>query len=287
MVDDATVLAQAVAPRRSRLPFGRLDPLGVLGIILLIAIWQGLSMLMPPSALPSPWSTVATLVNNFFVAPDFSYYGLADPGYFSSLLYTIQNVLMAVAAGGSFGILLGLITARLPLFRAAIDPVMLVAGTVPIIIASPFMLLWFGVERASAVLVVTFYVSVTLYVYAQRAAENLDPVYENSARTLGAAQSDILWTVLLPGTVPEILGGLRIALAGAWGLEAISELMGSARGIGKMIQGLAVSVDVQGILAALLLLGLTAILFDWLTAFAIFRLSAWNVRAGATSDQKN
>ena len=55
---------------------------------------------------------------------------------------------------------------------------MMTAGTVPILVAAPFLLIWFGVGRASAVCLVIFYVVVILYVFAQRAATNLDPIYE-------------------------------------------------------------------------------------------------------------
>ena len=39
----------------------------------------------------------------------------------------------------------------------------------------------------------------------------------------------------MPATVPELIGGFRIALAGAWGLEAIAELLGAQHGIGFLI----------------------------------------------------
>ena len=72
----------------------------------------------------------------------------------------------------------------------------------------------------------------------------------------------IVRDILIPGTVPQILGGIRIALAGAWGLEAIAELLGAQYGIGKIVQVLAGATDVEGIFAALLVLGLAAVLFD-------------------------
>ena len=68
---------------------------------------------------------------------------------------------------------------------------------------------------------------------------NLDPIYEAAARTLGAKPRDILIDVYLNGTLPEVFGGIRIALAGAWGLEAISELLGAPDGMGKVISALA------------------------------------------------
>ena len=85
--------------------------------------------------------------------------------------------------------------------------------------------------------------------------------------------------VLIPGTLPQILGGIRIALAGAWGLEAVAELLGAQQGIGKIIQVLAGSTDIQGIFAALLVLGVVAILFDALAAGSFAYATAWNLPA--------
>jgi ABC-type nitrate/sulfonate/bicarbonate transport system permease component len=168
---------------------------------------------------------------------------------------------------------------RTPVKRAAIDPIMMTAGTVPILIAAPFLLIWFGVGRASAVSLVAFYVVVILYVSPQRAALNLDPIYENSALTLGAGKQQRLRDILIPATVPEILRGFRIALAGSFGLEAVAELLGSQSGIGKVLEVLAAATDRQGILATLLVLGVAAILPDALAAAVIARFAAWNFAA--------
>jgi ABC-type glutathione transport system ATPase component len=80
----------------------------------------------------------------------------------------------------------GLVAARVSIFRAIIDPIMTTAGTAPILVAAPFLLIWFGVRRASAVGLVIFYVAVIMYLFAQKVANNLSPIYEEFARTLGA-----------------------------------------------------------------------------------------------------
>ena len=193
------------------------------------------------------------------------------------MLYTAENVAIAVTIGSVLGAVTGLVTARFRLARSIIDPVVLTAGTVPILVAAPFFLIWFGVGRSSATTLVLIYVCVTLYLFAQKAADNLDPVYEEFARTLGATPRRIVRDVLIPGTVPQILGGVRIALAGAWGLEAIAELLGSQKGIGKVVELFAGAVDVEGIFAALLVLGVVAVLFDAITASCFAKIAAWNV----------
>jgi ABC-type nitrate/sulfonate/bicarbonate transport system permease component len=281
------VEAVAPAPRRSEAwsshellravsrALAALDPFRFAGAVLFIALWELASLLVSPIILPGPLSVLRRAATDFWSAPALSYYGVEDPSLAGNLAYTAENVAIAALIGAVIGVTLGLLSARVWFVRAAIDPVMMTAGTVPILIAAPFLLIWFGVGRASAVSLVAFYIVVILYVSAQRAALNLDPIYENYALTLGGRRGRMLRDILIPGTVPEILGGFRIALAGSWGLEAVSELLGSQSGIGKVLEVLAGATDPQGILATLLVLGVAAILTDGLAAALIARFAAW------------
>jgi ABC-type nitrate/sulfonate/bicarbonate transport system permease component len=252
------------------------DPLRLVGAVLFVLAWQALAGMLPAIILPPPAMVVLRLGSDFFDAPSLAYYGVTYPNFYGNLIYTAENVAIAVIVGAAVGIFVGLLSARFGLVRSITDPIMMTAGTVPILIAAPFLLIWFGVGRASAVSLVIFYVSVILYVFAQRAASNLNPIYEDFARTLGATRRQIITDLLIPGTVPEILGGLRIALAGAWGLEAIAELLGSQAGIGKVIEVLAGATDTEGIMAALLLLGLVAIVVDAFMGWVVARLAGWS-----------
>lgn len=260
------------------------DPMRLAGIVLLIGFWQLMTLFLPQILLPTPLGVAQRMVDDFWSAPSLSYYGLTQANFYGNLIYTTQNVLIAVSIGAVIGILAGLVSARFGLLRAVVDPVMMTAGTVPILVAAPFLLIWFGVGRASAVCLVVFYVAVILYIFAQRAADNLDPIYEEYARTLGATPRQMVWDILVPATVPEILGGLRIALAGAWGLEAIAELLGSQAGMGKILEVLAGATDPQGIMAALLVLGFTAVIADALAALAVARLAAWHASSQPRKD---
>lgn len=248
-------------------------------MVFLLGIWQFATYFIPLFSLPHPLDVAQRIRDDFFLAQYLSSYGLPATGLFNSMLYTTTNVLIAVALGALGGTVGGLVTARFERVRAIIDPVLMTAGTIPILVLAPFFLIWFGVGRISAVLLVASYVAVILYVYAQRAADNLDPVYEEAAYTLGASPRRALRDVLIPGTVPQILGGVRIALAGAWGLEAVAELLGAQQGIGKIVQVLAGSTDIQGIFAALLVLGMVAIVFDALAALIFSSATAWSIPA--------
>ena len=125
------------------------DPLRFLGLIIFVLAWYALSLLFQPIILPPPQAVLVRLLADFWDAPNLSYYGVAEPNLYANLVYTAENVAIAVLCGAAIGVVSGLVSARVSIFRAIVDPIMTTAGTVPILVAAPFLLIWFGVGRAS------------------------------------------------------------------------------------------------------------------------------------------
>jgi ABC-type nitrate/sulfonate/bicarbonate transport system permease component len=258
------------------------DPLGVLGLLVIVALWWCVSALgvLPPVFLPSPIQVASVIAGNFFSSSYLANFNLGTGGFAASLLYTTTNVLLALVISCLAGITLGLTSDRVDVVRAVVDPILMTAGTIPILVTAPFFLIWFGTGRAGQVVLLTIYATVIVYLFAQRAAANLDPVYESAARTLGAGPIRILAGVYLRGTLPQVLGGIRIALAGAWGLEAFAELLGAPNGIGRVIQGLATSTDIPTIMAAILVLAIAALGCDAIVAATFGYITRWRPAQG-------
>jgi ABC-type nitrate/sulfonate/bicarbonate transport system permease component len=166
-------------------------------------------------------------------------------------------------------------SARLRLLRLFIDPIVLVLGTVPVLVAAPLFLLWFGVVPFTQILLVAFYSAVMMVLFSQRAVENLDPTYERWALTLGAGLAPRLRFVLIPGALPEILGGLRITLASAWGLETFAEILGAPSGIGQAIKALTNLNNASGLLACVAMVAAAAILTDLMLLALFRRITRW------------
>ena len=121
-----------------------LDPLRFAGAILFVAIWELASIFVSPIILPGPLSVLRRAAADFWSAPALSYYGVEDPSLAANLAYTAENVAIAALIGTVIGVTLGLLSARVWFVRAAMDPVMMTAGTVPILIAasSPSDMVW-------------------------------------------------------------------------------------------------------------------------------------------------
>jgi ABC-type nitrate/sulfonate/bicarbonate transport system permease component len=245
------------------------------GIALFFIAWALAALMLPPSRLASPLAAALDIQRNFFVSPRLSVFGLGRVGYLDLLIYTTRNVLLGLIIGSTIGIPLGTLSAKLGWLRHLVDPVVLVLGTVPVLIAAPLFLLWFGVVPFTQVLLVAFYSAVMMTLFSQKAVENLDPIYETAAMTVGAGLLTRVRYVLMPGTFPEIVGGLRITLASAWGIETFAEILGAPSGIGQAIKTLVNVNNVPGIMACVTLVATTAIVTDLLLSLLASRITRW------------
>lgn len=257
-----------------RLPF---DPLGLTGLIGLAVLWWAITFFqwVPTVFLPTPEVVVRAIGDNLTASRYLENFHLSKGGLLTALIYTVQNVVLALVLACALGIGVGLTSARVGIVRSLLDPVVMTLGTIPILVTAPFFLIWFGTDRLAQVVLLVLYDTTLIYLFAQRAAGNLDPTYEAAARTMGAGRRKILFDVYLKGTLPEVFGGIRIALAGAWGLEAISELLGAPDGMGKVISALASATDVPTIMATVLVLATVAVAFDVAVAGVFGYITRW------------
>ncbi len=275
---EATTLpgaATVVVHERRRKWMTRLA-LSVAGVITFLVAWHLLAE-QQGFALPSPIGAYADIEENLFQSTYLEQKGLSDGGGYSvHLLATVRNVLLGVISGAAIGGALGLLSLPVKVIQEVVNPLAAFFGAAPIFVAAPFFLIWFGIQAAAQVLRVGFYTALLMYIFARRAGENLDARYVESARTLGGTPRSIFRYIYLPGTVPEIAGGFRIALAGAWGLAAIAELLGAQEGAGFLIKFYATAFVVDGMISLVVLLGLIAIFVDRIAVFGLSYLMRWS-----------
>lgn len=248
---------------------------GAVGIAMAIGLWALLAQ--RSVVIPGPWEVAVHIKDNLLASEYLEQRGMSTGiGYLGHILFTSRNVLAGVGIGALIGITLGLNSLRVPIIREVVNPLTAAFGAAPIFVAAPFFLIWFGIQPAAQVAMVGFYTTLLLYVFSRRAGENIEAHYIESALMLGGESRSIFKWIYLPGTVPEITGGFRIALAGAWGLAALAELLGAQQGAGFLIKFFATAFRVDGMISIVVLLGLVAILFDYIVVVAGRYLTRWS-----------
>ena len=277
-----------------------------LGTLLFLLFWQLLAAPFSPlfSLIPTPINAVTHFGENlFFSQPMMDRFVHACPdlldelefkrgrisdlpdhcfGYILHLVRTTRNILIAVALGTFFGLGVGLSSLLLPWIADVVTPVAGFFGTTPIFIVAPFFVIWFGIEYPllTTIGVVAFYTTLLMYFFTRRAAENIPVGIIESALTLGGDRRTIFRWVYLRGTIPEIAGGFRIALGGAWGLGTLVEVLGPQMGGGFLIRMwsyvMGHSEGPTAVVSLILFFGVLALVVDGILVLVIRSFTSWS-----------
>jgi ABC-type nitrate/sulfonate/bicarbonate transport system permease component len=248
--------------------------LAVLGIALLVGVWWLVSLGSDPVRVPSPKIVFETLRADWAEIPALNFIAFQSGGIRDALTYTAVNVVAGVAIGSTAGFLLGALLGRVRLARELLEPPLFLLGTIPVLVLAPFLTIWFGTARIVQAGLVIAFALVTVAAVTQQATMAVGARYTDFAASLGASPGTILRHVILPAVVPPAIGALRVAAAAGWSFETVAELLGGNQGTGKLIQsmqGLSATAD---IMAAVIALGIAAVLLD-----AVIRaVGAWVIR---------
>lgn len=278
----------------------------VVGMVLFLLFWQLSAAPFSPlfSLIPTPLDAVTHFWENLFFSepmmqrfvnacPDLvaelefkrgRMSGLPDHcfGYILHLAWTIRNILIAVGLGTVIGLTVGLSTLLLPWIADVVTPVAGFFGTTPIFIAAPFFVIWFGIDNPllATIGVVALYTALLMYFFSRRAAENIPVGIIESALTMGGDRRTIFRWIYLRGTIPEIAGGFRIALGGAWGLGTLVEVLGPQMGGGFLIRmwsyGTGFPDGPTAVISLILFFGVLAVVVDGIVVLAIRSFTKWS-----------
>ncbi|MFE8730520.1 ABC transporter permease subunit, partial [Aeromonas hydrophila] len=87
---------------------------------------------------------------------------------------------------------------------------------VPPLAYLPLMVIWFGIGETSKVLLIYLAIFAPVAMATLTGVQSAQQVRLRAAQALGASRWQVLWYVILPGALPEILTGLRIGLGVGW-----------------------------------------------------------------------
>jgi ABC-type nitrate/sulfonate/bicarbonate transport system permease component len=175
------------------------------------------------------------------------------------MLVTLQETLIGFALALVAGVAFGTLIDFSPWLRRAIYPLLVASQTIPIITLAPLLVLWFGfglVSKSIVVLLVCFFPIVVALADGLRSA---DPELIRLFRAFGAGPVRIFWSVRLPGALPSLFSGVRIAIAYSVIGAIFGEYVGASAGLGFYMQLKQHSFATAGVLAAIVVTALLSI----------------------------
>jgi ABC-type nitrate/sulfonate/bicarbonate transport system permease component len=151
-------------------------------------------------------------------------------------LVTLTETLVGFGAALGIGILLAAVIDFSSWLRRALYPVLVTSQTIPIITLAPLVVLWFGFGLTSKVIVITLICLFPIVVALADGLRSADPELLKLYRAFGAGRLRIFWSVRLPGALPALFSGIRIAVTYSIIGSIFGEYVGSSEGLGFFIQ---------------------------------------------------
>jgi ABC-type nitrate/sulfonate/bicarbonate transport system permease component len=125
---------------------------------------------------------------------------------------TLYRALAGFLISAVGGIMLGLAMSRSVSLRWFFDPIVSVGFPMPKIAFLPIVILWHGFFDASKIAIVVFDAIFPVVTATIAGIQGVERELVWSARNMGARERDVMWQILLPAALPQILTGLQVAL---------------------------------------------------------------------------
>jgi len=151
------------------------------------------------------------------------------------LATTLSEILLGLALGVSVGLLIGFVLARSTLADRLLSPYIVAAQATPVLALAPVLVIWFGNGLTSKVLICALICLFPMAVATTVGLRSVDARLVEMARSVRATRSQLVRTVEVPAALPQILGGLRIAVTLAVVGAIVAEWVGGDRGLGVLL----------------------------------------------------
>lgn len=222
--------------------------------LVLAAIWEIVARLQVfPSRLFPPLEEIASAFVQLTIS------GVLPHHAFETLVRLTAGFALAAAAGVAIGILMGR-------YRRAEDiflPLVTIAAPIPGLAYAPLFLLWFGLGNVSAVLLVAFVSAFPIVFNTWTGVKAVKDIWVRSAQAMGADNPRLFRHVILPGSLPYILTGLRLGLAQAWRILVGVEMLAAVPwGLGWMIFGAREFLNTDVMLAGVVVIAVIGVLLE-------------------------
>lgn len=245
--------------------------LQVLVAIVCIVLWQVLStvpvfgkILLPPFFFSNPIDVFEQIVKWF-----------ASGVIWKHLWITLVESILAFVIGSLGGVLIGFWFARQPLVAAVFDPYVKMINALPRVVLAPIFALWLGLGIWSKVALGVTLVFFIVFFNVYQGVKEVSRTVLDNGRMLGMSEGQLMRHVYWPSALSWMFSSLHTSVGFAVVGAVVGEYLGSAAGLGYLIQQAEGVFDVAGVFAGMFVLSAFVILIDHGVTLVERRLLVW------------
>ena len=225
--------------------------------IVLLAVWfiTTNTGLISSQLVPSPQEVVIAFIN-------IVKHGYNAIPFWKHLGISFYRLLVAVFFALITAIPLGLLSGYFSKFRAVIDSLVNFYRPLPPLAYYMLLILWLGIDEGSKITLLFLASFAPIYIACASAVGRVDETFILSAQSMGASNSQVFFSIVLPAAMPDIFVGVRTAVGVAYTTLVSAEMVAATSGVGWMVIDASRYLKSDVMFVGIIVMGITGVLID-------------------------
>jgi ABC-type nitrate/sulfonate/bicarbonate transport system permease component len=199
---------------------------------------------------------------------------IVNGSIFIHILYTLYRILVGLGLAALVGVPVGMLMGRFRPAERFVLPLVSVLSPIPSLAWVPLFILWFGLGDTASIALVLYAATFPLILNTWTGVRSVNRIWIRAAQTMGADGRSLFWKVVLPGSLPFVIAGLRQAFARSWIAVVGGEMIAATSwGLGWVIFDSREFLNADVMLATLFVIGVLGLAFERLVFQGIERRS--------------
>ena len=194
---------------------------------------------------------------------------------FNNLAASFYRIALGYAIGSILGIIIGLVTGMSKLADVIGTPIIYGLYPIPKIALLPLIILWLGIGEVSKVTVISLGVFFPVVINTYSGVKNVDPLLIKVAISFYATKYNLMRKVILPGALPVIFAGLKLAAGTSLLMLVAAEMIAAQEGVGAMILHYGDLMLTTKLMVGVIILSFLGILFTNTLQFLEKKIIPW------------
>jgi taurine transport system permease protein len=239
------------------------DPLiRLVFVLVVLVIWWLIAYLelVKPVFIPAPRSVWDQLIKTSSIHDGIR--GWSDYYLYEHLWWSIRRILQGSAVAILVGIPLGLLIGLSRPSRTVLDPPLTFIRSLPPLAYFSLLVIWFGIDETPKVVLLFLAALPPIVLATSDAVRNVSEDRVLALRTLGASRLQVVRHGVFPMVLPEVMTGIRVAVAFAFTTMVAAETINGMPGIGGMVRDAQRFNQTDVVILGIIIIGLCGIVLD-------------------------
>jgi ABC-type nitrate/sulfonate/bicarbonate transport system permease component len=264
--DDFVSSDTTAAPRESLWSRNENFVLGMSSVLAFLGLWEIAVALgwISPIFTSSP--------SRIFAA---GYEMFRDGSIYPDLTVSAEEFVLGYGLAVVVGVPLGILMGWYSRLNAVLDPFVNALYATPRIALMPLIIIWFGIDLPAKIAIIFLSTVFPILVNTMTGVRTMERDFVKVARSFGASDGQLFWTVALPSSVPNLLTGLRLGLGHALIGIVVGEMYGASAGIGFMMQTAGATFQTDKVMVGIFIIAAAGIALTQLLKSIERKFDAW------------